>query len=193
MIKAVIFDCFGVLTTESWTAFKQQYFGSDAKLMEQVIELNKQSDAGAIAFNDAMHKVAQLAGVDFEQVDAAHKGVSPNHELLKYIETDLKPHYAVGMLSNVAYNWLNVFLTNKEMQLFDTISLSYESGIPKPDPRAYSLVLEELKIKAVDAIFIDDSAYNVKVAVEQGMKGIVYKDFAQMKADLQKILDDSKS
>jgi hypothetical protein len=51
MIRAIIFDCFGVLTTDAWLPFKNKYFAQNEVLMARASELNKQSDAGNV-WND---------------------------------------------------------------------------------------------------------------------------------------------
>src|SRR5690348_2888052 len=62
MIKAIVFDCFGVLTSDGWLPFKKKYFGHDSALTEEATSLNKQVDAGLISYDDFVPAVAKLAG-----------------------------------------------------------------------------------------------------------------------------------
>lgn len=70
MIKAVIFDCFGVLTSDGWLPFKQANFGDKPELMVQVMELNRLADAKAIAYDVFLSRIAELANVPLAQARA---------------------------------------------------------------------------------------------------------------------------
>ena len=46
MVKAIVFDCFGVLATETLAPFREKYFGSDPQLPAQLPELVAQDQTG---------------------------------------------------------------------------------------------------------------------------------------------------
>ena len=93
MIKAIIFDCFGVLTSEGWLAFKSEQFGHDAALQQQAANLNKQADAGFISHEEFVRSVAELASISEAEVYAAIDVNAPNEKLFTYIAKKLKPRY----------------------------------------------------------------------------------------------------
>lgn len=188
MIKAVIFDCFGVLTTEGWLPFKEQQFGHDKALSEQASVLNRQSNAGLISHEQFVEKVAELANLSVNGVNEAIEVNVPNQKLFTYIAERLKPNYEIGMLSNAAANWLTELFNKDQIALFDVISLSYEAGITKPDPLSYEKIAGELGVEPGECVFIDDQERHCTGAREAGMQAILYKDFDQMKAELEKIL-----
>ncbi|HVV66788.1 MAG TPA: HAD-IA family hydrolase [Candidatus Saccharimonadales bacterium] len=188
MIKAVIFDCFGVLTTEGWLPFKEQQFGRDKALSEQASELNRQSNAGLISHEQFVGKIAELANLSVSEVNEAIEVNVTNQKLFTYITERLRPDYKIGMLSNAAANWLKNFFTDEQLQLFDAISLSYESGITKPDPLSYEKIAGELGVEPGECVFIDDQERHCTGAKEAGMQAILYESFEQMKAELEKIL-----
>lgn len=188
MIKAVIFDCFGVLTTEGWLPFKEQQFGHDKALSEQASALNRQSNVGLISHEQFVEKVAELANLSVNGVNEAIEVNVPNQELFTYIAERLKPNYKIGMLSNAAANWLTELFNKDQIALFDVISLSYEAGITKPDPLSYEKIAGELGVEPGECVFIDDQERHCTGAREAGMQAILYKDFDQMKAELEKIL-----
>ena len=72
--------------------------------------------------------------------------------------------------------------------MFDAVSLSYEAGLLKPHHGAYEKIAEQLGIKVGEGIFIDDQERHCSGARDAGMRAIQYKNFEQMKAELEKML-----
>ena len=193
MIKAIIFDCFGVLTaTDGWSSFKLKYFNHDPLLLEQATSLNKQADAGLITYDDFISEVAVLAGVSEQQARVIVDDNSPNPALFDYI-TDLKPHYKIGILSNAAANWLSELFSPAQVALFDATLLSYETGLIKPQPEIYELMAERLGLEPNECVFIDDQERCTTGAREVGMAAIWYRDFDQMKQELEQLTTGPKN
>lgn len=192
MIKAIIFDCFGVLTTEGWLAFREEYFAKDSVLMERALHLMPQLDAGLITYPQFITEVAQMAEVSESSVRARLDDNVPNEQLLDYIKTDLKPRFSIGMLSNAGDNWLDEMFSADQLSLFDAIALSYETGHLKPYPEAYHTIAGKLGIEPQEGVLVDDQERHCSGASEVGMRAICYKDFKQMKAELETLLNDPK-
>jgi HAD superfamily hydrolase (TIGR01509 family) len=190
IVKAVIFDCFGVLATDGWLPFKSKYFAHDASLMQQASDLNKQNDAGLKSYEDFIKEVSYLAHVDPQIAIDSIEGNAPNEPLFNYIDT-LKNDYKIGMLSNAGANWLERMFTRQQIALFDQIALSYETGFIKPRPEAFQVILDRLNVSAESCVFIDDQPRYGEGAKDIGMKFIHFKDNEQVIAELNKILADS--
>jgi putative hydrolase of the HAD superfamily len=192
MIKAIIFDCFGVLATEGWLAFKWLYFKDSPEKMERASELNRMADAGLVTYKQFVDEVSAMAGVTHEELDHVLKNVSANEELLDFIAKELKPNVKIGLLSNVGDNWLYTIFSEDEIALFDAWELSHESGVTKPDPRAYEAIAHKLDVDPNECIFIDDQEKNVTGAQEVGMIGIQYTSFEQLVTELKKLDEQSR-
>lgn len=192
MVKAIIFDCFGVLTTEGWLPFKAKHFSRDQELNCQATDLLKQANCGFISHEDFVEAVAGLADVSVDEVNRAIDVNAPNEPLFAYIK-QLKRKYKIGVLSNAANNWLAELFTSEQVALFDAVSLSYESGLIKPHPLAYEKIAAKLGVDVSECVFVDDQERHCAGAREAGMNAVVYNDFEQMKSDLERILDDTKS
>jgi putative hydrolase of the HAD superfamily len=67
---------------------------------------------------------------------------------------------------------------------FDVLVWSYQLRITKPDPAIYRHVLEKLGTQPAETLFIDDRRPNVDAAIRMGMKGIVFSNVDQLRADL---------
>jgi putative hydrolase of the HAD superfamily len=188
MIKAIIFDCFGVLTTEGWQEFKQTYFSEPDKL-DEANKLNYLADQGKMNHEELMPLIADLAGISTAQAREEIDDYQPNKSLLEYIKTFLKKDYKIGMLSNVSDDWIVKMFSSEQVKLFDTLALSFNIGHTKPERQAYEYVADKLGVKPNQCVFIDDRSHFVDAAKTVGMQGIQYKNFEQMKVDLEAILE----
>jgi FMN phosphatase YigB (HAD superfamily) len=187
-VKAIIFDCFGVLTTDIWLAFCDSLpHGTD---LLEASALNKAYDKGIISFEEFRDGVKDVTGQFPPDIDALHgSDVVKNVALLDLIRK-LKPEYAIGLISNISSDWItSEFLTLDEQQLFDTMVLSYETGMIKPDPRMYMLACERLRVAPHEALMVDDREQYVEGAREIGMSGIVYEDMRSFKQQLNELLN----
>lgn len=177
MIKAVIFDCFGVLVRDGWLPFKEKYFGNNAELLLEASDLNKQVDAGLISYANFIEQVAAMAKLTSKD---AHQQIEDNpadERLFAYIRDAVKPHYKIGMLSNAGDNWLSELFTAEQLQLFDATALSCEIGVIKPDPLAYQMIADRLGVQPSECLFIDDQPRYCQGAREVGMQAIDYTNY----------------
>lgn len=187
MAKAIIFDCFGVLATEAWLPFKAKYFGHDPALLERATNLGWQADRGVITYRDFIESIAELSGLTFAgTVDAIARN-TPNEQLFRYI-SELKNDYKLGILSNVAGNYLVEIFTPEQLALFDIITLSYETGFIKPEREAFTLAAEQLGVTVAECVFVDDQERNVKGAKAAGMRAIRYDDVKSFRQQLPGLL-----
>jgi HAD superfamily hydrolase (TIGR01509 family) len=188
MIKAIVFDCFGVLATDGWLPFKNEYFGQDPKLLERATELNKMVDSGLASHVNFVDEIAKMANV---KVEYAYKLINdnvPDEELFKYIK-DLKKKYKIGLLSNAGENWLEAIFTPEQLRLFDATVLSYEISVVKPHPLAYETVAKKLDVEIDECVFVDDQERYCTGAKEVGMQAVIYTDSDNLKTKLNKLLD----
>ncbi|HEY5152351.1 MAG TPA: HAD family phosphatase [Candidatus Saccharimonadales bacterium] len=189
MVKAVIFDCFGVLATEAWLSFKAKYFGNDQELLGQANKIIWQANSGLINYDDFMRSIADLAGITpAEAVRAIERNV-PDEELFTYLR-ELKRSYKLGLLSNVAAGQLHSIFTKDQMGLFDAVVLSFENGFIKPQPEAYKNAAKQMGVDISECVFVDDQERNTNGAIKAGMKAILYQDIARLRQELALLLKD---
>jgi 2-haloacid dehalogenase len=72
------------------------------------------------------------------------------------------------------------------LEWFETIVISGEVGLAKPDPRLYRHLLDVTGFEPRCTIFIDDSNANVKAAAELGMTAIEFRDPAALRVRLER-------
>ena len=73
-------------------------------------------------------------------------------------------------------------------QIFDTLVISGEVGMRKPQPEIYLLAAERAGARPEDCVFVDDFSVNVEAAEAVGMKSIVHKDAPTTIATLEEVL-----
>lgn len=66
---------------------------------------------------------------------------------------------------------------------------SCEEGLQKPEPDFYLLACQRLGVHPQEVVFIDDREQCVEGAQQVGMQAILFKDIAQVIAELQACLD----
>lgn len=193
MIKAIIFDCFGVLASDSWAEFGRKYLAGRPVAGRRAEELNRRSDLGLLSHDEWVSGMAVIAGVSEDQVRLERQQNTDNEILLAYIATNLRTQYRMGIVSNVGRGFRSDLFQSLQGKLFDEIILSYKVGVMKPDKDIYVLAAERLGVAVSECLFIDDRQANVDGALEAGMQSFVYKDFESFTQQLEEVLDANKS
>lgn len=188
MIQAIIFDCFGVLTTDTWRAFVDSL--PPEVNSERARQLNRQLDAGLINHAEFKEQIFELTGrepVEVEKLLANE--IVKNEALLEYIRELKGRGFKIGLLSNIASDWIRAtLLTEAEAELFDEMVLSHEVGMTKPDRRMFLLICERLRVSSREAVMIDDISGYCEAARAEGLSAVVFEDNAQLKRELEVIL-----
>ena len=187
-VKAIIFDCFGVLTRDSLDYFCSTYLSDRPEVASEIKRLDQLSVRGELSWDELIDEIVARTEMKRGEVVRALDMSSPNVPLLDYIANDLKPSYKIGLLSNVADNWLDDIFTPYQMQVFDDFTLSYEHGMIKPDQAIYQLAAERLAVSTDECMFVDDNKEYCRGAEKSGMRAIQYVSFEQLKSDLDRVL-----
>ena len=199
MIKAVLFDVGGVLTTSPFESFAryEREQGLPDGFIRKLNSTNPDTNAwaqlerNAVGFNefcDLFEAEALAAGGELKAIEvmACLSGdVRP-----EMIEAVRRCHERVktGMLTN------NVRAENEDaggrldgllLPLFDVVIESSKAGVRKPDPRFYEMACEQLAIKPPEAVFLDDLGINLKPARAMGMTTIKVVDPDKALAELE--------
>jgi putative hydrolase of the HAD superfamily len=192
MIKAVIFDCFGVLTVSTWDILCDEFFSGQPEKKTKASQVMDDFNGRRISELEFDEKIAELTGLSPSAVKEYLAAKSDaNLPLFAYIKQKLKPKYKIGFLSNAGGNWLSELFEPEQIDLFDEIVLSFETGLIKPDPKIFELICQKMGIKINEAIFIDDIERYTAAAAAMGMGAVTYRGFEQMKSELEALLKTS--
>ena len=184
MLKAVIFDCFGVLYPNAagifFDAHKEQ-FGNDPSGWDAV---NKEIDLGNISRTEFFQKTEEMTGIPAEsaraEIDALLK---PNDALVRFIDP-LKKKYKIGLLSNAGKEEIQIIYRDKLDHLFDAIVVSYQLRRTKPDDILFEATVEKLGVSFDESLLIEDNARNIKAAQALGMQTLLYADYGSSPEEL---------
>ena len=188
MIKAIIFDCFGVLVTDGLEAVMSERKTSDEdkqKIMQLVVSVNK----GSIDIESYRTAVASILDISAKQyAEMVKNNEVKNQSLLDYIG-ELRQTYKIGMLSNVSSleNLLSRFEKDELSKYFDTVIASGKIGFAKPEAQAYEITADDLAVRLNECVMIDDREEYCQGAIGVGMQAILYQSFGQMKIELEKL------
>ena len=188
MIKALIFDCFGVFYVDPVFA-RMRSPGTSPQIASTLHELDEAAAEGEINKRGFEEGATTLLHEDTAAVeDEFFKSTGRNQVLLDFTQ-ELRGHYKIALLSNIGTDMMDGFFTPEERrELFDAVVLSGEVGYTKPDPEIFKLVCGKLGVLPAEAVMIDDVESNVDAAKRLGMQGVCYKDFTQLKIALDAIL-----
>lgn len=183
-IKAIIFDCFGVLYMGAHRALEERWPHHAIELDN----LTRQLDYGYMDKDEYCLQASKVVGVEAAKIeDILRSEHTINAPLISYIENDLKPKYKIGMVSNIGRGWIqNMFNEHLLNDVFDVVVQSGDEGVTKPHPQIYELCAERLDLEPEECLFIDDLPENIAGADAAGMQGIVYGNLYDLKKELLK-------
>lgn len=188
MIRALLFDFYGVLYPDTFWTMSSEFLGE--RLPEKRAELHgliRQLDLGHLTSDELWQEFAQLAEVDestLQQRLAQFDGV--DKALLDVIEA-AKPNYKIGVISNAGKDALTQHFTDKPIeQYFDAVTLSSELGVIKPDPAIYKHAARALGVEPEECLFADDLQKNVDGAQAVGMQALLYTNLPRYIADAKR-------
>lgn len=188
MIKAIIFDFFGVLCSDEYW----QLLGSDPRFNAAFHEYAEEVNTGHIHWNEFVNRIAKSSHTTPDKVTSLYRTEKLN-PLMAGELVRLKSHFKLGLISNAHHEYIDsLFARSHLAPLFDVVAVSSRLGVTKPDPRIFEYTLEKLEVQPSESIFIDDIERNVSSAQELGMHTILYQDFIQYRTDLESILSDSQ-
>jgi putative hydrolase of the HAD superfamily len=189
MVKAIIFDCFGVLIGKGFE-YTYRLAGGDPVRDRMFIEHTLiKANLGLISDTDFRESMAHKVGITSDAWSKAVKNAELlNTDLLVYIEK-LRDKYKTAILSNANVGVLERKIGKDWLQkVFDEIVVSAEVGMAKPDPRIYRLVCENLGVEINECLYIDDRKSFIDEARQLGMEVLLYDNFVQFKLNMNKLL-----
>ncbi len=197
MIKCIIFDLGGVVidftNEEHYYPYLSKKSGASIRSIKKVIEGKMWAalDKDYITQKDFEKAVARKFGLEPKDVKwyvMYEKTARIDKGTIKVLRK-LQKNYTVAYLSNVdrsRYTYTAETLLKPYRDLFKYKFASCEIRLRKPTRRVYAYVLERMKFKPSEAIFIDNMKENVVGARKAGLKGIVFKNAKDLERQLRK-------
>jgi len=189
MVRAIIFDLYGVLAINGWQAFKAVHFSDREDVWDQVHQLSRKVDTGVNDYDELVRFTATATGESEATVRFQLEHTVANRELLDFIRDELQGNYKLGLLSNASRSEVidHIFSADQKA-LFDVIVMSRQTGIVKPDRRAYELIAAEIAVPTEACLLIDDQERHVDGAHRAGMQAIRFSEVDSLQAELATLL-----
>ena len=103
-----------------------------------------------------------------------------NKQLFKQAFKLKKLGYKIAILSDQWCVSKDALMPKKYYKNFDSIVVSCDVGMRKPNSKIYELALKKLKLKPGETLFIDNQIWNTKPAEKIGIKTILFKNNKQL-------------
>lgn len=200
-IEAIIFDIGGVLWRTNGMRLSDKWaerVGLSSDSFDQIVfasEWGAQALSGEITSVQLWQNIGSALNLPTDSVLELKQDYWAGRwdvELFEYIRT-LKSKFKLGIISDASDDAREMVQEWINETLFDEIVISAEERICKPDRRIYEIACSRLGIEPSASIFIDDRIKNVNGAIILGMRTILYKDFAQMKGELEALINGADS
>ena len=189
-IKNIIFDLGDVILNIDVPVASKSFAELSGREQGEILELFSQNalfrqfETGELdeaGFRNYIRKILDFSDLSDDAIDTAWNSLlldlPPERvELLQ----KLAVNYRLFLLSNTSS--IHITQVNKILEastgvekledLFETVFLSYEMGLMKPDPRIYQKVLEQAGLKSEETLFLDDNLANIEAASKLGIDTI---------------------
>ncbi len=196
-VKAVFFDIGGVILRTEHQAPREHLAERLNLTYEDVYravfesETSRKASLGTVSEQEHWAAVTRRLGRPAAEAKAIRDeffaGDVLDRGLLDFIRS-LRPRYKTGIISNAWPDMRAYTVENKFDDAFDSLTISAEVGVMKPQPKIYQLALEQAKVQASEAVFVDDMPANIEAANALGMRGILFRDPHETLAELKTFL-----
>jgi epoxide hydrolase-like predicted phosphatase len=199
-VKAIIFDLGGVLLRTADFSPRERLatrLGMSQSELEDFIfggESGDRAQRGEITVDEHWRNLYHRLNCSSQELTAILDEFfgqdQLDSELMDYVRR-LHQSYKTALLSN-AWDDLRQVIAEKWHfeDAFDTIIISAEEGVAKPDWRIFQLTLDRLEVIASQAVFVDDMARNVEAARAIGMHAFQFQTPTQIRREIERLLND---
>lgn len=204
MIKAIIFDIGGVLhpinklitevdVKKVLAASSASQEEIDAVYLEYIRKLGRGEITEEVFWNDVCKKLNVEIPHDYKEImrKRLREDIVPFKKTFDLVNDLKKRGFKTYALSNTILPHSEVIEKKGWLGLFDRAFLSHETGMRKPDPEVYKHVLNEIGVKAHEAIFVDDLEENLIPARALGMNTVLAESPEQITEEIEKIISRS--
>jgi epoxide hydrolase-like predicted phosphatase len=196
-IRAVFFDFGGVILRTEYQSPRQQLaerFNMDYEEIDKVVfgtDSARRASLGEITENAHWLEVMKRFKLPASEIqsfsDMFFGGDVIDRKLVETIRS-LKGKFHTGLISNAWSGMRDYLKKEKLIDIFDTIVISAEVGVVKPEAKIFNIALEQAKVHANEAVLVDDFPANIESSEKIGMQGILFRDPQEVLKQLNEIL-----
>ena len=195
-IRALLFDMGNVLiffdAKRSSRAFAEAVGVPEDKIWQTffVSDLERAYTKGEISSEEFYQRVIEHfpARIDFSTFAKLWNDIFTENQEMRDLLGKLKKHYPLYLISNT--NDLHFEYVRARFRILHHFTKCFPShtvGHRKPDQAMFEHVLEEIRLKPEQTVFIDDIAEYVESARQLGIHGIQFKSRGELESDLHRM------
>lgn len=180
-MKHLILDWGGVLTIGRHTKTIHSLINKDYKAMisykdfEALVVLMDKNKLSGSKLNQIFKEKYKINMNLSKLKDYFNKGIISNDLFVDYVKKISSKKYILSDNNEFTVDILRKKYKNT-LSMFNKIFFSCEVGYAKPDRRFFDFVLNDLKLKAKDCVFVDDKKKNIIGAKKVGLNTILFTD-----------------
>jgi putative hydrolase of the HAD superfamily len=196
-IEAVFFDLGGVILRTEHQAPREHLAERLALSYEELVRLIFEGESarraalGQISAQQHWEAVAGRLGQSAADIaslrDEFFGGDVLDRGLLDLIRS-FRPARKTVLISNAWLDLREYILRNRFADAFDSIIISAEVGVVKPDPAIFRMALQAVAATASQSVMVDDFPENIAAARALGMRGILFREPHAAQAELARLL-----
>lgn len=199
MIKAILFDFDGVLTTDATGSqsicnYICRKMGLDVKIFEnEYYKYNNDLLYGKTSHEEIWQKLCEGLNthIDMNILNESFINTPIDSRMLSIVKNLKKQNYKTSMVTDNKKDRMDDIVKHYGWnKIFDSIAVSAEVGSGKDYDEIFIKAIENLDVKADECVFIDNQEKNLFIPKSMGMKAIY---FDHKKRNYEKLIKDFKS
>ena len=184
MIKSILFDFDGVLTIDKTGSTSiTKYISQQTNIPLDIVKAsyykyNKKLLIGEIIHEDMWADFCNDVGkqIPYQVLIDSFKNTALDERMFNYIK-ELKKSYRIGMITDNKVDRIEIILKHNHCtDYFDVVAISAKQHSGKENSPIFQYVLDNLKVKATECVFIDNTEKNLLVPARMGMKTVLFDD-----------------
>jgi putative hydrolase of the HAD superfamily len=133
-------------------------------------------EEGRVSEPDLERRFAPMLGIEEHDglIERLFGGMGPDEAMFDAVAAAHRAGVRTALVSN---SWgSGTYDRERFPELFDTVVISGEVGVRKPQPEIYALACERLGRPPERCVFVDDLGGNLKPAAAIGMATVLHRD-----------------
>ncbi|MCC6223759.1 MAG: HAD-IA family hydrolase [Thermoleophilia bacterium] len=196
-MRALLVDYGGVLTTDVWAGFRGfcAEHGLEVETLHRLLVTDDEAaddlrsiQLGTIADEEFERRLAGRLGLPADGLlDALAATWTIERAMVAALRTARAARVPLALVSNSL--GLRMYDRTLLRDLVDTVVISAEVGLMKPQPEIYLLAAERLGVAPAACVMVDDLPHHVEAAAALGMTGLLHEQVDRTLGALERLLD----